>query len=248
MITNKRIIAVILLLLGLGYLVSGILFKSDYTKYSRAFSFLVLCTYYLFRGKKTNPLFLLFLLGYMLAETTVFYYIEFREFANIFSLVCYIISYSSLLAFMFLKINMKELFKRFTPHLIILLLFGSYTFYILNNIINENFGELPLLDFFLENLYNILIIKVLIVSFLNYLYHDITKALLLFIACLFIVFFEFTQLAYYFLKQHDIVNVICSLFLFSGFLFVFLYVNHDKNTKSISSSEGMKTELEIKSL
>ena len=228
-----RFITAIIVMLGLVFLVSEVFVYDKTTEYSRALFFPAIFTFYIVKKQVLNFFFASFLFFYAIAETT-FFYEHLTTNSYYVAVAAYILSYSSIFIFIISKMEKGVLLKRFKFHLIILFVFGTYVLIALDRMLKFNYDDMRSLDYILETTYNAILILVLSFSFLNYLYHDTKKALILFLACIFIVFSELVQVAYYFMVKQYGLNIIYSIFLIIGFTFMFLFINYKDITNSIA--------------
>lgn len=130
----------------------------------------------------------------------------------------YIASYISLIVYIFKLLDIKQLIRRLSLYVFILLLLDVYCIVLVTNIAfeSENLTSLP--EYILEFSYNAVIMALLTVALLNYLSKDSKKALYLFLGSVLIVFSEVIQVAYFYVAEMYILNVIYSLFLALAFL------------------------------
>ncbi len=130
----------------------------------------------------------------------------------------YIASYISLIVYIFRLLDMKQLIKRLSLYIFILFLLDVYCVVLVTNIAFESEILTSLPEYVLEFSYNAVIMALLTVALLNYLSKDSKKALYLFIGSVLIVFSEVIQVAYFYVAEMYILNVIYSLFLALAFL------------------------------
>ena len=230
----KQFLKTVVVLLSVLFLVSEILeFDQMVAEYSRALFFPAVFLFYIVKKQRMSLFFGAFLFFYALAETTYFYE-NLTTSAYYIGVISYIISYSSLFVFIVSKMKIRIVLERFKFHLLVLFFFSVYLIVTLDGMLKFDYSDMLLIDYLLESTYNALVVLVLVASFLNYLYHDTKKALILFIACVFIVFSELVQLAYYFIAKQYELNIIYSALLMIGFAFIFLFMNYNDKTHSIT--------------
>ncbi len=175
----------------------------------------------------------------------------------------YISAYVSLIFGIFKSMRFRDIVPRFNVTIIILLLLNSYVLYSLINgdfsinspstetvigvsEVSEFIGAatleeeiIPLGDtipsIVLEFVYNLVILILLNVSFINYLYRENTRSLFLFVGSICVVFSEVIQYAVLYPSEKVELNIICYLLLVSGFsLFYFFAIQSpDKEFKAI---------------
>ncbi|MBP1840225.1 hypothetical protein J2Z57_002276 [Formosa algae] len=175
----------------------------------------------------------------------------------------YISAYMSLIFGVFKGMYYKDIIPRFNLTIIILLLLNSYVLFSLVNgdlAINSPSTEtvigaqetskyvgtitleadaLPLEDttasIVLEFVYNLVILILLNVAFINYLYKDNTRSFFLFIGALCVFFSEIIQYVTRFPSEEISLNIICFLLIVSGFMCFYLFAiqNATKNVKMV---------------
>ena len=149
----------------------------------------------------------------------------------------YIISYVFLLLEILKSISFKDILKTFPIHVGVLLLLNFYIIFVMTTIINPIDFETDHLSYVrvIEHLYNFVLLSLLSMSFLNYLFHESHKALLLFCGCLLITFSEFLLIGYYYLSEEmEILGLISTVF--NVFAFVLFY--YQSKTNSINQSSN----------
>jgi len=235
---KKTILPVIIALLCVLFLVSEILDFRILGLYSRALIFPFLLIYYIVADKKKKLFFILFLVFFTAAEVILLLILDFnlyRKFGEITSNIgtsCYVLGYVSLLVLILSNIKLKSLFKRFPLHSGILILFGLYLLYALNNMLTHHgLASMSIQEYVLASVYNLMIILVLIASLLAYLYRDTRKALILFIACLCIVFSDLVQTAYFFMAREELLNLVYTILLSIGFFMLFVFMAYTPGSK-----------------
>lgn len=149
----------------------------------------------------------------------------------------YIISYVFLLIEIIMSISFKDILKTFPIHIGVLLLLNFYIIFVMTTIINPIDFETEHLSYVrvIEHLYNFVLLSLLSISFLNYLFHESHKALLMFCGCLLITFSEFLLIGYYYLSEEmEILGLISTLF--NVFAFVLFYFQSKINSMNQRSN------------
>ena len=183
----------------------------------------LLVFYSVYQGKK-DILFIIFLVGFALSEILKLWFITSEMLYYYASYICIMVAYSSLIIFFLKGIKFKKLLKNFKLHLIILLVFNLYILYTLNEmILQDETVEVFTFIFFIEVVYNVLILLMLSISLLYYLHNESKQALLLFLACVCIVFSEMIQVAYVFITAEIFLRIGYSLLMAIGFGFIYFY-------------------------
>lgn len=241
---KKNGLTLLFLLLSLGFIVFVILNKIHFSKWFRVFIIPSIFLFYIFRPGVKNLFFIFFLVLYSLGEFVFFfqtklnYHIAFY-FGNIF----YITAYMSLIGYILSGMTIKVLFKRFPFHTTILLMFGSYLIYALDNMVQHHGkASMPLSEYVFANIYNLSLVLVLVFSFLSYLYHDTKNTFILFLVCFSIVFAELVQVAYFFMIREELLNSVYSVLLSGGFclLYMFIFLRGDVLIDSHNVNSGLE--------
>lgn len=130
----------------------------------------------------------------------------------------YILAYLMLFIKICTSISLIHVLKNFKIHLIVLTALNVYIVYVLQVIIDPHV-ELNY-EYFVELVYNIVMLLLLSSSLLNYFYRDNKKSLYLFIGSLCIVFSEVISVAYLYVAKQDLLNFIAvSLALLAFYFF-----------------------------
>ena len=242
---KEALLASIIVLLCIVFLTSEIINSKQLGLCSRVLIFPFLILFYAVKAKKKDMFFSLFLIFFAIAEFTLFlvYSIDFYNKYGLeivyLSTFFYILAYGSLLVLIISNMEMKRLIKGFPFHTTVLVLFGLYLLYALDNMLKNNgLLSMAVFEYVLASIYNLVIILVLISSLLSYLYHDNRKTLSLFIACSCIVFSELVQTAYYFMERERLLNLVYTILLSVGFLMLCVYLNHNNKSKPNTISIG----------
>nr|WP_321236582.1 hypothetical protein [uncultured Psychroserpens sp.] len=192
----------------------------------RALAMIVLITLYLIRVKQKHALFLMFLVFFTIAE--VFNYITWVknfdlnpdiDYFYYIGNVLYILSYTFLIARIVVGVNMTKAVTRFPIQSLLLVVLGVFVVYIVTDTTK---GELNSSQYTLEFTYNAVIMILMSLSLLNYMIKDDKKSMNLLIGSICILFSEILQLAYFYIADSNILNVLCSVFIVMAFLFYYL--------------------------
>ncbi|MEY8848720.1 hypothetical protein AB9K26_07885 [Psychroserpens sp. XS_ASV72] len=190
----------------------------------RALTVTLLTILYLLSVKKRHPLFLAFLIVFTISEilnyatwnftletdVDYFYYIGNG---------LYITAYLFLIARIILPLEMTKAISRFPIQTALLTILGLFFVYYVSDTTRN---ELLYPEYYLELLYNSVIMFLMAVALLNYMYRDDKKSMNLLIGTICIVFSEVIQLAYFYISDMNLLNVLCSMFLVFAFLFLFI--------------------------
>ncbi|MBR9845319.1 MAG: hypothetical protein GYB35_04020 [Algicola sp.] len=192
----------------------------------RALTVTLLLFLYVIRVKDKHLFFLLFLIFFSIAE--IFNYItwvvnidpipEIDYFYYIGNLL-YIISYLFLIARITYEMNLKKAFLKFPVQIGLLVILGFFFVYFVSDTTKKELGNN---EYYLELLYNAVVMFLMAIALVNYMYRDDKKSMNLLIGTICIMFSEVIQLAYFYIADFNLLNVLCSMFLVFAFLFFYL--------------------------
>ncbi len=182
---------------------------------------------YMFFVKEKSKLFLGFLLAYSTADILgividnlpINKSIHFYEFEYYLANGLYVLSYIFLILKIGKSLCFKHVIKYFKIHLVVLSMLNVYLLYVLHNIIKPNLTSES--DFYMEFLYNVVMITLLSFALLNYFYRDNKKSLYLFLGALCIVFSEVMDIAYIFIAQRSLLNFLATTLALGAFYFFY---------------------------
>ncbi|MFB9054284.1 hypothetical protein ACFFVB_14445 [Formosa undariae] len=236
---------ILLFLLSVLYVVAEYASLFEYSEAAMALVVPVISVFYLITCKRKTPYFTTFLVLYSLAYLFVLGGVSgIHKYLNYYvSNLLFITAYVFLIYGVSKKIPFKGVVPRFNLTIIILVLLNSYVLYNLwsNDFSSEYFfretsniiekfptEDDPLLretmmSMLLEFVYNLVVLILLNVSFINYLYRENKRAMLLFVGSLCVVFSEVIQYAIFYPSDVVILNVICFLLILVGFLCFYLF-------------------------
>ena len=187
---------------------------------------------YIILAKRKNIYFLLFLICYSVSDILgvtmhyiLFYNVPFEESLIYYEYDYYIGSFLYILGYTFLlvkiskTINLKHVLKNFKIHLIVLTFLNIYLIYVLQFFVKS---ELEFdYEYFTEFVYNVIIFVLLSAALLAYFYRDSKKSLFIFLGALLIVFSEVMDIAYNYIDQRVLINVLASTFCLLAFYFFY---------------------------
>ncbi|SFZ92171.1 hypothetical protein SAMN05428642_102570 [Flaviramulus basaltis] len=182
---------------------------------------------YMIFNKKKDIFFSLFFILYSLSDLMglVTSYLSFER-AEMFNEYKYYIGNSLyILAYMFLvvkigkSLSFKYLLRNNKIHLVVLIILNIYLVYVLQVIIHPSL--LAESDYYLELIYNIVVVLLLAISLLNYFHKDNKKSLYLFLGSLCIVFSEFMDVAYIYIEKRSFLNIIATSLTVGAFYFFY---------------------------
>lgn len=187
---------------------------------------------YLVFVKNKSRLFLMFLLIYSISDIygiitdNILYYFTPNDEASIYYEYDYYIGNSLyILAYLFLffqissSLNFAHVFNCCKIHILVLTILNIYLVYVLQVVVEPNL--IYKYDYFIELIYNIVVLLLLSASLLNFFYRDNKKSLYLFLGSLFIVFSEVLDIAYIYIAQRSLINILGTTLAIVAFYFYF---------------------------
>ena len=194
----------------------------------KALTLVLLTVLYLFSVKSKHFLFLLFLLSFTTAE--IYNYLSYDlipeedEFLDIYYIIgnsFFILSYLFLIGRILALMDFRKALSRFPIQILLLTVLAIFVTYMITDL---SIASIPLdYTYFVELSYNAIIMILMSLSLINYMYKDTKKSMNLLVGCIFIVFSEVIQIAYYYITDFDnTLNVVYSVFLVAAFVFFYL--------------------------
>lgn len=201
--------------------------KSDIAFYFNSMIVPVITIIYTFCAKYKSRLFWLFLICFSLSDivSMVLGAAAFDEFEHVNDFVYYLGNSLFILAYLFLvfkigkSIALKYLLNSLKIHVLVLIVLNLYLIYVLHEIINPNLVHAS--DYYLELIYNIVVLTLLSVALLNFVYLGNKKALCLFLGALFIVFSEVIDIAYIYISRRDFLSFLSTTSTLIAFYFFY---------------------------
>ena len=203
----------------------------------------VITAAYIMFCKKKNKYFLLFLIFFSISEILgvvthyILYYnlpykdrLIYYEYDYYIGSALYIIGYAFLLVKVGKEISLKYVLRNFKIHVIVLTALNIYLIYVLQLIVES---ELEYeYEYHMELVYNVVMLLLLSIAMLTYFYRDNKKSLYLFIGALFIVFSEVLDVAYNYIDQRSLLNILGTTLALCAFYFFYqqALLKHPVNT------------------
>jgi len=214
-----------------GFSVSKLLNFEMLHSFIRVAIFPILIFTYFRKRTNNTPFLLYFLISFTLAELIYIYvfYTETRELLPYIACnVFYVIGYCFIIALIISNLSLKRLLKRFPIQLLILAALGVYLIFELNSVVIKNKETLLfVIGYYIDFIYNLIIIITMCLSLLNYFYHDSRFNLKLLIACVSLIFSEFVQTFYYYQNVpeslHIVIDKAYTILLAISYFTFFLY-------------------------
>ena len=116
------------------------------------------------------------------------------------------------------SMNIRKAFFKFPIQNCLLAILGLFFVYFVSDTTKHEFVAF---DFFLELFYNAVVMLLMALALINYMYKDDKKSMNLLLGAICIMFSEIIQLAYFYIADFNLLNVLCSLFLVFAFLFFY---------------------------
>lgn len=192
----------------------------------RALLLVVLTVLYFVRVKNRHFFFILFLIAFDIAEVLNFIgwlvpVVPNNNFDYMYYTAnsLYILAYAFLTIQILTSLNFVDILRKYPFHLLILIILDVFSVIIVTN---TALDRLNYYEYFVELVYNAVIMVLLTVALINYLHKNDKKAINLLIGSIFIFFSEVIQLAYFYVSNINLLNVVCSLFLVLAFVFFYL--------------------------
>lgn len=135
----------------------------------------------------------------------------------------FMLGYLFLLITLIKNINFKVLFKNFKLEISVLLLLFGYMIFVLFKIIKPVTFQTDyvfLVQVF-ELLYNVIVILLLVISFLNYIQKTNNKNLIFFLGCVALSFSELVLIGYYYILDDIRLSYLSTILYIFGFLLIF---------------------------
>lgn len=192
----------------------------------RAVLLVLLIVLYCTRNDRPERLFLWFLISFGIAEImNVFgWLVPFVPDNNIDVLYyvanfTYITSYSLLMIHILGSMKLREVFTKYPIHILVLIILDVFSVMVVTN---TAVGRLNFHEYYMELAYNAVIMTLLSVAVINYIHKEDKKSIFLLIGCVSIFFSEVLQLAYFYVSDINLLNVVCSVFLVFAFFFFYI--------------------------
>ncbi|WP_338358737.1 hypothetical protein [Yeosuana marina] len=194
---------------------------SNHYYYATIFDALILpliTVAYFLSNKKKTILFIIFLLAYSISDLMVFIvdYIPYEVYYYVGNGL-YIIAYSALLIKALKTLSFIQILKNFKLHVLVLIALNIYIAYVLQVIVNPYVAMTN--EYFVEIVYNIIMLLLLSASLLSYFYKDDKKSLFMFLGSMSIVFSEVIGVAYIYVAQQNLLNFLCTTLTVLAFYF-----------------------------
>ncbi|WP_053992592.1 hypothetical protein [Mangrovimonas sp. TPBH4] len=220
---QRNFLIAILTVFSLGFIGLQLLQYEYYAMGVRAAMLVLLSILYAVSVKNKRKFFFLFLLAFTLSDIINFITWDFSTEEGGFDYYylgngLYILSYLFLVIKLLGSINLPEVARKLPVQILVLFILDCFCVVIVTNTTKDELGVYP---YVLEFVYNAVIMLLLSLALLNFIYKDDKKSMNFLIGSICIVFSEVIQLAYFYISEANILNVISSVFLVMAFLFLY---------------------------
>ena len=194
----------------------------------RAASLMLMIALYYSVAKKKQIVFFLFLSFFCFGDLITFinwlaskFKIDLLGQIYLIGNIAYIVAYIMLIIYVFKKIQIKKLFPRFLFHVLVLLILDIVFVVIIADTATE--GLVPY-EYWLEFVYNSLLMILLSLALLNVAKNESSRSMYLLVGAICIVFSEVIQMAYFYVSNDNLLNILSSLFIVAAFASLYLHV------------------------
>lgn len=231
---TKHLLASGLVILSIVFIGLQLMKYEMYASFVRAVMLIMLSVLYYNQVKTKHSYFFMFLLTFTISDIIGLLYwfivLESESSIDFIYYICnslYILSYTFLIIKVIKGINIRDVITSLPAPIVILVILDIFCVTIVTDTARE---ELNIYQYTMEFLYNAVIMTLLTLAVINYIHKVDKKSMNLLIGAIFIVFSEMIQLAYYYVLDANILNVLCSLFLVFAFVFFYLQasLNHSE--------------------
>lgn len=216
---SKILIGLVLII----YVLSLLFQFSDYNGIANSLKSLIIpiiTLLYFLSVKRKSLFFSLFLVFYAVSDLLMFLEPYVSNQVNYYlGNSLYILAYSFLLLEVCKSVCVFHVIKNYKIHLIVLTVLNIYIIYVLNVIVNPYVEKTN--EFYVEIVYNLVMLLVLSLTLVNYFYRDNVKSLYLFLGALCIVFGEVIWVAYIYISASTFLNIISTSLLLLSFYFFY---------------------------
>ncbi|WP_308992120.1 hypothetical protein QLS71_019155 [Mariniflexile litorale] len=170
--------------------------------------------------KKKSLFFTLFLILFSISDLMIFLtsYISHKSEYFIGNSL-YILAYIFLIVEVFKSLSLFHVLKNYKIHLVVLTILNIYIVYVLQAIIDPFVAKSN--EYYVELIYNIVMLLFLSLALVNYFYRDNVKSLYMFLGALCIVFGEVIWVAYTYISERHLLNVVSTTLYVLAFYFFY---------------------------
>lgn len=205
----------------------------------RAVLLMLLCALYYIGVKHKRKFFCFFMLTYTLADVLgaildKFVYKELIKDDYVYFLCngLYILAYVFLIVQILSTLNFKIVLNKFPIQFVILLILDVFCTVLITNTVRDEY--VLVYDYFIEFVYNGVLMLLLTLALLNYFYRDDKKAMNLLLASIFIVFSEIIQMAFIYITENKFLKLLYAIFLILAFTFFYVQAQLKHNNPRVA--------------
>lgn len=193
----------------------------DWAYYCSSLILPVITITYFIKVKNRSLFFTLFLVLFSVSDLLVFVedFSIFKKIDYYLGNVLYILAYTCLLIEICKSINFKNLFKHYIIHSVVLSVLSIYIVYFLQSIVKPFVSVND--EYYVELIYNIVLLLLLSTALLSYFCKDNVKSLYLFLGVLSVVFAEVMWVAYNYVAERNLLNLLSTTLYLVGFYFFY---------------------------
>ena len=245
---KAKLLLGLVIVLSIGFIVLQIFNQDVIASYVRPLILPFLVVSYCIMKKEKSSNFFYFLLFYSFGEFLgLFSYYAINSYfvdnllyygGNILLITAYVFLVLEIIK----PMDIKSLFNRFITYILILIALDIYSIILVTEIAIKSDFLYGFYDYLVEIVYNTVIMLLLTITLINYISRYTKKAMNLLLGALCIVFSEVIQVAYYYVSDQNILNVVYSILLVVAFAFFYIQssLNYadSENYKAIEKLEA----------
>lgn len=194
----------------------------------------VLTLGYFCNVKNKSVYFIVFLILYSISDMLVFVENIISPYLYYFlGNSLYILAFVAMIIEISKQLSFKYIIKNYKLYMIVLISLNIYMAYVLLDIANP-YLELNS-EYFIEITYNITMLLILSIALLNFFYKDSRKSFFLLVAALCLVFSDVLNMAYMYVSEQELLNLLAITLALVGFFFLYLQSRlKDKSRNAIA--------------
>ncbi|MCH4553005.1 hypothetical protein [Aestuariibaculum lutulentum] len=176
---------------------------------------------YFIKVKNRSLFFTLFLVLFSISDLLVFFegITLYKKIDYYLGNALYILAYTCLFFEISKSIKIKSLIKNYFIHLIVLSVLSVYIVYFLQGVVKPYVSVTD--EYYVELVYNIVLLLLLSTALLAYFYKDNVKSLYMFVGVLSVVFAEVMWVAYNYMGERNLLNLLSTTLYLVGFYFFY---------------------------
>lgn len=176
---------------------------------------------YFLTTKRKSLFFSLFLIVYSISDLLLFLEPFIAQKVNYYiGNSLNIIAYLCLILEVYKSVSVVHILKNYKIHLLVLTILNIYIIYVLQVIVDPYVAKTN--EYYVEIVYNFVMLFVLSITLVNYFYRDNVKSLYLFLGALCIVFSEVIWVAYIYISANTILSILSTSLYMLAFNFFYM--------------------------